>query len=454
MEKLSLKMQLQNWICAEGTLAPASFVQNCKSVDDLVEEATNILMEWKITGHKNSDPVTPIVRAITFLPPCQFFLQLFEHEELLLDFMNQDITNHPEVDYSISAKRFKRVMKVWSSQKASSSLCHLLIKHKIILGYLDFYKKNYSEAFTTFVWISSVVKDLRKIYTDPMLPKTIDIVVLIYATQCCSFVNQQRLAKQRLEKTFLMMVLQDEFSIDDINAGIMGKFFVTCGMVYEKMAYSHASEHIIESREPHANIQTCLKLLKPHLNEMIRKYIIGTTCMNQDDPSLMFVYDRVLWGLLVYGGIHLQTLWFFLALKNHKSLELDYAPLHLCPEHDYRLFDPNESLARYDNAWEIIDRSYDLRHDTDISETLSWDKSHGNTFLIPQIYVQGDLLVFHDETPKSDTKIKSCLKRDKTRDYENDIEFSMELIRMWKKSYKEHNGEIPDIALDPASINS
>ena len=451
MEKLSLKLQLQNWICAEGTLAPASFVQNCRSADGFLEEATNILLGWKITGKKHCDPVTPIVRAITFLPPCQFFLQLFEHEELLLDYMNQDITNHPEVDYSISVKRFKRVMKAWSSQKSSSDLYHLLIKHKIILGYLDFYKKKYSEAFTTFVWISSAVKDLRKIYTDPKLPKTIDIVVLIYATQCCSFVNQQRLAKQRLEKTFSMMVLQDEFSIDDINAGIMGKFFVTCGLVYEKMAYSHASE-IIETMDPD-NIQTYLKLLKPHLNEMIRKYIIATTCMNQDDPSLMFVYDRVLWGLLVYGGIHLQTLWFFLALKNHKSLELDYAPLHLCPEHDYRLFDSNESLAKYDNAWEIIDRSYDLRHDIDISE-LSWDKSHGNMFLIPQIYVQGDLLVFHDEPLKSDIKIKSCLKRDKTPDFENDIEFSMELIRMWKKSYKEHTGEIPDVALYPASINS
>lgn len=410
-------MQIQNWIEAKGEIHLPSFASTCKWAVDLIDDATSLLTNWKVTGEK-CDPITDIVRAITFFAPNLIFLQLFNHEQVLREFMGHEDSG-AERDYSMSVPTAKKLIKAGNF---SSSL----IKHKIVLGFIDYHKKRYSEAFTSFSWVSPVIGYYRKMGNDSELLKTLDIAVMIYTTQCCSFINHPM-----LRDSFSMMVNWDGFGSDELEAGIMGKFFASCGLFYERAAISQATQ--AQTGEGLA-----MRLHKSHLNEMLRKYILATTCMHQDDPGLVSVYDRILWGLLLYGNIHLQTLWFFLTMKNQKALDLDYSPLHVCSDHDYRVFHTNELLEKYDNAWDMIDRSYDMRVHLNISDAESWNKEHGNMFLIPPICVKENHLVVLEDAPKS------ILKKDND-EYDTDIDYSMELIELWKNSYAAYNGEIPEI---------
>ncbi|ODV63281.1 Ady4p ASCRUDRAFT_78435 [Ascoidea rubescens DSM 1968] len=118
---------------------------------------------------------------------------------------------------------------------------------------------------------------------------------------------------------------------------------------------------------------------------MIRKYILASVTKFGDDPSIIEVYDRILWGILMYGGAHIKTLWFFKMLRDYYDTKLNLSPFDLKNE-PIKQFD--EDLLRSSNALPIVEQIYYLKEN--IKAVDMWDQRHGSSFLIPQILVDVD----------------------------------------------------------------
>lgn len=463
---MSLYEQAKNYINAKGELPHFSFSKDCITIGKNFKESLKRLNEWSKNPKKTlkSDPLNLIFKSIKFMGPLSFFDEIFDNSSLLFSYMNNEMLKYPEIDYSIEPRILVKQLKLWDHNNNSFqlSLGEIMIKHKVILGYVNYYSKFYENAVKHFNWVLDFIKKIEKntkfhFENNEYLSSITMRIILLFTTQCYCF--QPKYSKSKLIHIFTQIVFSDSKSIkNEFLSGRLSKFFTYCGLIYEKSAYSDGYEISVIK-----NSQTikALRLHPIHLEEMTRKYVVAAASKLDDDPSVLIIYDRIIWGLLMCGGIHLYTFWFFVSVKNFFFTEFDFKPLHLCPEHNYRIFENNDIIGGYKNGWEIVYKSYEFFNNlTDEERLNSWLMKNINLYLIPRIYEQEDrLLILEDsleEYPDSETfyfsskyniipKMKSCMKNEKPKNfYENFIKMSKDLVTVWINTFQEHHGYLPE----------
>ncbi|KAL7666632.1 Uncharacterized protein ABC855_g290 [[Candida] zeylanoides] len=228
----------------------------------------------------------------------------------------------------------------------------------------------------------------------------------------------------------------------EYHSGRLCQYFLCCGAWYSRLAFRDATTvRVLDN-------QTAQRLSRTRVAEMTRKCILAAVLKPADDPSVLLVYHRILWGILMHGGLQLQAMWFFTRARNHAARELGRGPISVSGR-----FTPPDAglgpdvLARYANGHEVVDRIYALH-------TLGDAGSH----LIPQVFHQDSQLVFAEELFDEETqcerdfvavspdevrpRTRSRLKVSADTRRRNE-QISAELVDLWVTSYRTYRGTVP-----------
>lgn len=214
-------------------------------------------------------------------------------------------------------------------------------------------------------------------------------------------------------------------------------YFLCCGHIYRRLAEKSATEVQIEGTS--AKIFTQETAI-----EMARKYIMAAACHPLDDPDLARLYDRVLWSLLLAGGISTKVLWLFFMLRNQAAVNSGLVPV---TRNLAVLFDSPARLLpwpNYENGSEALDKLFDL---------CQFD--NGEAHLAPSVIACGGYVFFaqrYHPSAKEFASVGGCIVEPLLRPllrvandvFDDCVKLSEEMARLWMAVYHEHHGDLPE----------
>lgn len=479
--KVSLKerippvhVQVEHYLSCDGRLGEYSLGRASILTKGLLDDAQNLLNTWS-SGNKQRakfDPLQKIFEAIKKFAPLYLFDDLKSNKLVIQNYIDYELNMHPEISYLIQPKALLKQMKRWnhnSSTRTLMSLCGMIVKHQIVLGFLVFLEGSYERAALIFRWALSFFLGLHKSfkfftnkneYLSSVAERVLNLLLIM-----CYNLGSLKTTQRELE-----IMLSNLVKVGDLNLtteyinGRLTVYFISCGYIYESLASKESYVIAIEDDEG-VVIKKCNRFSSKHNGEMIRKYIIAAALKAHDDPTSIYLYDKIIWGLLVQGGIHLQTFWLFVNIRNYFVTEHDHGPLRLLSSHQYKVFANDDSIGKYANGWELVDRIYELWNSlTNEEKECAWDLNNGSLFLIPQVFECNDFLIladlFFDESSSysnksfvqvSDHQVKHKLKghiKISAKITQEQLEFSKEIIYIWSDSYLRYHGMIPGMIHD------
>lgn len=253
-------------------------------------------------------------------------------------------------------------------------------------------------------------------------PSCLDLLVrLVHPGQ-----NWKSLSKQKPEH------LQDPLIVPSLSPPLRkSQYFLSCGHILRRLAQKSAVQVKIGPG-------TALCYYQHQAAEIARKYIVAAACHPLDDPAISRLYDRVLWSVLLCGGVHLRTVWFFFVVRNRSAVAATFAPVAISA--------PAKSMwPRYTNGPAVLDRLFDLCQDAFES---------GDDVLAPLVFEMDGEVRVSDDYYTSSLLFGSAggfLVRPHLRPHlrvsqattEKCVALSCELVQLWISVYREHHGEIP-----------
>lgn len=366
--------------------------------------------------------------VLMLVPILDPYAELVQDEKYLLTLFESSFLKPLEV---CSVSEIKDAVSLISSSKYTTDMVSQAIMIKVVQSFLALLQFQYESAFQGFNWVLEFCSALckKQKYRKILPEREMRCVALLCSRsymRCTSKVITLDGLSQRI---FSILELSSNISIQkELLSGTLDHYFLTLGLLYQKRA-------ILSSEESHDGY---LQLLRDCLEEMIRKFIIAINLLSSDDGVLSRLYEDVLTGFVLYGGLHVKVLWAFKFLKDYFTLETN---LHDCPYTGNYLENLSEFSAINKNMrFHLNDivctqgflKGFDIDYDLidDDSTTI---------FLTTSALVvrENDTLTmvkFVKET--SPLIVKSHVREQ--------IDKSNEFIDLWISSYKNYNGQIPN----------
>lgn len=447
-----LHVQAKNYVQGGGKLCDG-LAKECIFVYESTVEIEQQLTNW--LEYRTSDPLGLLVDCIVLNGPNYLFSRIAAQRKLLETIMNHEQSRYLGINFRASPENMIKQIKSWENGLFSAnSLTSQIIKHKIIKAYLDYFNHEYEKAALGFSWCFEFFERLQN-NLRPEHGSIIQMSVGLYCLQSYCFQRGDYLVLEGNGNTSEYISLESvyaKFTHKYINNTNNAKHFMFLAQIQEKLSTQR-------SRFFTAGDSTIARPHEDHITEMLYQYVICSCILPPDDPSIIQVLDRIIWGLVMHGGIHLYTLWFFLLLKDHFCIEVDFYPMVLAPEHDYRTFDNTDILGKYTNGWEFVDKTYDLCKTVVVKKKI-WGSS-AQKYVIPRVFLeQGRLLILIGEDQEClenrytfveshQVKLKrGCFKPGipKIETWKEDaIALSHELVSLWLTLYHEKHGGVPEI---------
>ncbi|AET39219.1 Ady4p Ecym_4140 [Eremothecium cymbalariae DBVPG len=339
-----------------------------------------------------------------------------------------------------------------------------IVMIKSILIYLDFCDGNYNLAFHGFRWILQFIHELRK-YSQLINSHIIGSLhyersLSLYALKSLLLdpqahkkqkTNMVRVRNSRLDliEGLLTNILECTFSYDMIYRSfneqhMISQLFFNFGETYETMAILTGT---VTPFQYAPNLPDCaIRPQRQHLNSMVRKYILAATLSLQGDEITMIVaLQKILTGMLLYGGVNISHLYFFYEALRHITV------------HATKTGETNLKGIKYAN-------SAITRHSITLIKQIImlWEKSNNKNSSCPMVLVKStNEIVLVDKATKNEPQKQethcyslfiSSLKLKavhKTSNSEFEIDDSvhqesLQLIKFWEQCYKEHKGRLPE----------
>lgn len=211
----------------------------------------------------------------------------------------------------------------------------ILIMIKICFqSYKLFIENNYLEAFHNFRWILQFIYYIRKLKIlelNAFLQETergISILCAICYINDCKNSGDKWLTysslKTHLDEPSVLEALllgiidttsQQYLYIQNLkDKYVISKFFQNLGYIYE--AISLFKGKLCEYEFDNSKLNIALKVDNALLNEMVLKYIISMTMKLEGDPELILCCNKIIQAVILYGGIRIETLAFFIKLRD------------------------------------------------------------------------------------------------------------------------------------------
>ncbi|ODQ80150.1 hypothetical protein BABINDRAFT_166520 [Babjeviella inositovora NRRL Y-12698] len=464
-------VQAQEYVLAGGVLEQNSvasvLLQNKTTIDDVVL----VILRWKeSTGHERrsytvKDPTRHLFNCIKAFGLNEIYTELVRRTALVKEYIEYDASHFPEIDLNLDNKYALRTLCKISLRSALSliNLYSVIVKHNTILAFLEFLNGDYSLAFhklekllELFDLVEETFSKTIDLHSHEFLSPSVKRCIAIYMGQAAlNFCP----TSDAIEEV-LSAVIDSGMNINikaEYISGRLDQFFLVCGGLFERLSVMRALNMNVELRDPSGNV---IRLSKSELEEAIRKYIFAAVMRPLDD--VVELYDRILWGLLLYGGIHVKVLWFFKFIRDYFLVANECAVIH---HHTSEVcsFLPANPLTS-GNGGEIVDKIYSLKDTFPHSDRLGmWNESHNSCFLVPQVFwdtVENQLILldeFFDErypygaekgfifstTQRAKRKLKGHLKL-----HESIVKFqldkSLQFIELWIDNYAEYQTLIPE----------
>lgn len=459
-----IHVQALAYIDSGGILNEYSIGNLCMVVNDLVCKFVGMFCG----SRAEKDPLEVLFHAIKYLGPSYLYQPILDHKRDILSYMKNELAKVPELDLSMDIKSLVMLLVRLeaSSSNSVNQLASLIVKHQLIIGFLKFLDKQYKEALTYLIWVLqfiSVVDIKLAGYIDKTeylsyLPKRIACVVL---TKCIEF-GDIKFSVITL-KGIHRRLMEDSPEINitsELSSSRLFQSFISCGILHEKLAFEcgklfEIGETTIHRFDPE-NVET-----------MVRNYIVACALTPQHDYKILVLLDKILLGLLMYGGIHLQAFWFFSTVKNYLQLTLDFGPIHYHSRFKYELFAHEE--IQYKNYHDILNRMNEISCQISDEEIMDlWETTNGESLLLPIVFTNENKLLlmdgYFDESSSVfnkenlvvngynvQLKLKGQCKL-ASKIIEEKFDMSREFIELWKGNYLRYQGAVPGMIL--RSVNN
>lgn len=435
-----------------------TFTGQCQVIFTKINQSWEMLGKWKDCGGHHLDfneeeklPLILIQEAILLLGPIIVYNSLLQFEPLILDYLDYAQKNSHNFPPSLKrSSSFKFAMQHLVTKKQLLSHNKTWLQCTIVRAFLDVLHEDYSAASSKLQVAANAFDSLYS--QKGVLTRNIHVLLI----KCKFYIEGNN--KRHLDK------LADELlKLSPIkNVQSTGKIFILLGMIKQKLAILDANQITIHKPQNSTTVQGS-KLLDKYSKEAITAYISGVCSLYDDDQYIPIIYDRILFLLLLIGGIHFNAFMFFRNLRDYFTVKANYHYLAISYDSD---------LDKYGNLFNIIrdiSKLYEIQKNKLTSTLKWWEESTvvGNSdYFLPQVYLgEKDALymsnkIYHSPHEKVFTCDNSQEQKDWGRGYllvpmkksnlkiphtyyKQRLDLSRSLIRSWYDSYKEIHGSIP-----------
>ncbi|SCU87154.1 LAME_0D08988g1_1 [Lachancea meyersii CBS 8951] len=256
--------------------------------------------------------------------------------------LEKEIISHPELDLEVEP-RF--LMKSISrnqlyDQSALELKIKLVIVSKTVIAYLDLFDGDFAEAFFKFRWTLQFLHESRRIPSVFNLPIAVSLdyersLSLLCAKSLIKGFGGLQASKAKIASEFkvdrldifegLLANILDctEPSIltcgDELDQFMMDEMFTVLGQIEKCIAFLKGP--LCEVEDFGISKSYAIRPQRSHIDGMIRKFILASTFKLSGDPTYVRCFDKILEGIILYGGIHLCIIAFFLELKRFHQAE-------------------------------------------------------------------------------------------------------------------------------------
>lgn len=327
-----------------------------------------------------------------------------------------------------------------------------------------------------------VITNTRNEFIEQFGFNEVFMVCAIYAAQ---YALQRNHKTSRDEIEHLQKALNkclDDSSVNLItNKQLAGHLFKTLGLVHQRLAvynlrWIRSSLSMFENHQPAEIPDNLIKLNEENLDCMITNLIWAATMKQNYDPDLVRIYDQILWGMLLSGGVHVKCFWFFKFVRDYYKLENDIAPLTLeCyqPHTNHHKESITERLidcychgrlfSIENEAQKLLDHIYNIKDSFSSDEkSQMWDVTQENVFLTPHVFLHQDsfkclmmdgYFSYAEFQSLQQHHLRPILRRlmrypqeETTEEVPKSIHKSRDWIVLWIQQFKVFNGrEIPEV---------
>ena len=168
-------------------------------------------------------------------------------------------------------------------------------------------------------------------------------------------------------------------------SGRLWQYYASMAMFYEKMAYHDCTVINIWPCElknsPECMPDIAIRLNFDFLHTMVQRIIVAVTAQPHDDPAAVFLYCRLLWGLLMMGGLSYSCVYIFKNIRDYFLDHFSSGPLQTDPTFLHCEFVEKDVLGELQNGCKITDLICST------AETV-----RANDFLTPQVFIDNETL--------------------------------------------------------------
>lgn len=440
--KLSIHEQTQSYIQANGDIPQYSLGRICIQVNTLVQESIKLFHKWELDVKGSiEDPLTKILEGFKMFPPNYLFDPLIKNKPVIYKFLDFKLSQFPAIDLS---SNINKIIKIITSLNESLYVILTILKHQLIKGFIEYVGFHYQAAQTIFKWCLCFIDFVE--------------------TQCHQFISQHKASTIRFKNLAYIYLVRTiyEGKLDYSKSSLVSiqkslEYNTNTKSANAELCQYHLVSSIISeclSRQNSSDFEVDGQTMKLYesdeMEKMLYHLVMVITLKPSDDPSVIQIIDKILWGLLVYGGIHLKVVWFFQLLQNFYCVSFDYGMIYLQDLDKY-----NQIITpEYDNMEDVLTKIGNLYYEMDFVENKE-------SFLIPNVFENTNKLVimnqlveeisgFHQHFQMtSETtlqrKFKSHIKLSDSF-IDKRTELSNDLIETYIKCYRKYqNPDLPSI---------
>lgn len=411
-KKFIITEEIDKYVKNGGTMNDKIYLTRFSDTLRTNVDVKKILETWILNGDLSSqnvlvDPLDLLFKTILSFSPREAFEPVTQVENVLQLYMAVELSKYPEIDDGVDVKSIAKMLEKINHYSSSKfiKLCSIMVKIQTVKSFLAFMKSDYKKSFEGFKWLIKLIEECDKRTPQPVSFTSLKTKIAIYnyCGQACSKLVLGQQVRDEMNGLICSMIIDSDGTEPCCRTN--QHFFFTLSLLFEKLAIVNGT--IVDIENYNAN---GLRLSKVHIEEMIRKEILAAILKDEDDVTVIFSYDRILWGLIMYGGVHLKTIWFFMLLRLFYVSKFARFPIPLVKNFNDLRIDINITIESFSGCFTeskklettMPDDETDTQSLTMIvtnilrmQEKLSkkdsqdmWNEKHGNLFLAPQAFLK------------------------------------------------------------------
>lgn len=382
--------------------------------------------------------------------------------------VSKEILKYPELDFEMDTKFLANSLAKTQATNEKTSISHkisLIMVSKGILTFILYFDGQYLESFKGFRWCLQFIYYVHRTVLDThIIQDLLDDCERMFSLLCArslimdfkrngnplsgEYTQSSKVGEASILQGLLFNVMDctDPSMIcskTPMDTFVLSKFFETLGEIEEHISIFNGS--LAQYTYNDQSYDLALRVQRSSVNEMIRKYILAATMALDGDPMAVHCSDKILEGIILYGGIHIDILRFFHVLKSF------YYTLHA---RHIKLYQETvltrECVSMANNImeeWDTIESHCDPK-ETQLPQVLL-RTMQGSILMVDEVFEESQNEHRHEiSLLLSSIKLKAKRKwhgeLHTESNYSNSLrKLGIEWITLWEQSFSDNNGDLP-----------